>query len=191
MNPSTTDVVCTTTAEALAMGKIVICADHVSNEFFERNYNQLVTATLPHKLGISQGVKKTNCLKGVGMVVIPVGVPTKPGMTSHDLFNINTGIVKTLIEAVANNCFVVEISNRPSIFTSSKVSEGKKKKRYIVEDSDSEEAIGVHKVLGANHAKENDEYTLWKIRTQKRRLEFRMFRRPTMLKKMTSRGLKK
>lgn len=43
-------------------------------------------------------------LKGVELVVIPAGVPRKPGMTRDDLFNINAGIVKSLVEAVAENC---------------------------------------------------------------------------------------
>ncbi|KAL6183093.1 hypothetical protein ACLB2K_044504 [Fragaria x ananassa] len=54
------------------------------------------------------------CLKGVDVVVIPAGVPRKPGMTRDDLFNINAGIVKNLIEAVADNCpdaFIHIISN--------------------------------------------------------------------------------
>lgn len=54
------------------------------------------------------------CLKGVDVVVIPAGVPRKPGMTRDDLFNINANIVKTLVEAVADNCpdaFIHIISN--------------------------------------------------------------------------------
>merc|ERR1719384_2291185 len=43
-------------------------------------------------------------LKGAEVVVIPAGVPRKPGMTRDDLFNINAGIVKTLAESVAKNC---------------------------------------------------------------------------------------
>ncbi|KAF9626182.1 hypothetical protein IFM89_031309 [Coptis chinensis] len=56
----------------------------------------------------------SNCLKGVDVVVIPAGVPRKPGMTRDDLFNINANIVKTLVEAVADNCpdaFIHIISN--------------------------------------------------------------------------------
>lgn len=55
-----------------------------------------------------------NCLKGMDVVVIPAGVPRKPGMTRDDLFNINASIVKTLVEAVADNCpeaFIHIISN--------------------------------------------------------------------------------
>ncbi|KAH6797337.1 malate dehydrogenase [Perilla frutescens var. hirtella] len=55
-----------------------------------------------------------DCLKGANIVVIPAGVPRKPGMTRDDLFNINANIVKTLVEAVADNCpdaFIHIISN--------------------------------------------------------------------------------
>ncbi|KHN18555.1 Geranylgeranyl diphosphate reductase, chloroplastic [Glycine soja] len=55
-----------------------------------------------------------NCLKDVNVVVIPAGVPRKPGMTRDDLFNINAGIVRDLVSAVADYCpdaFVQIISN--------------------------------------------------------------------------------
>ena len=38
-------------------------------------------------------------LAGADLVIIPAGVPRKPGMTRDDLFNINAGIVKGLCEA--------------------------------------------------------------------------------------------
>ncbi|KAI9205907.1 malate dehydrogenase, NAD-dependent [Polychytrium aggregatum] len=37
------------------------------------------------------------------VIVIPAGVPRKPGMTRDDLFNTNAGIVKTLAEAAAQH----------------------------------------------------------------------------------------
>merc|ERR1719251_854234 len=43
-------------------------------------------------------------LDGVEVVVIPAGVPRKPGMTRDDLFNVNAGIVKTLVTACAEVC---------------------------------------------------------------------------------------
>ncbi|KAJ1667946.1 hypothetical protein IW140_003479 [Coemansia sp. RSA 1813] len=42
-------------------------------------------------------------VSGVDLVIIPAGVPRKPGMTRDDLFKINAGIVKGLVEAVAKN----------------------------------------------------------------------------------------
>lgn len=43
-------------------------------------------------------------LEGADVVIIPAGVPRKPGMTRDDLFNINAGIVKGLCEAIAKYC---------------------------------------------------------------------------------------
>ncbi|KAK6154292.1 hypothetical protein DH2020_008540 [Rehmannia glutinosa] len=43
-------------------------------------------------------------LEGSDVVIIPAGVPRKPGMTRDDLFKINAGIVKSLCEAIAKYC---------------------------------------------------------------------------------------
>ncbi len=45
-----------------------------------------------------------NALTGAELVIIPAGVPRKPGMTRDDLFNINAGIVKNLAEGIAKYC---------------------------------------------------------------------------------------
>lgn len=54
-------------------------------------------------------------LTGADVVVIPAGVPRKPGMTRDDLFNTNAGIVKTLIQGVAEFCpeAVIAIISNP------------------------------------------------------------------------------
>ena len=44
------------------------------------------------------------CLTGAEVVIIPAGVPRKPGMTRDDLFNTNAGIVRTLVEGCAKWC---------------------------------------------------------------------------------------
>jgi len=45
-----------------------------------------------------------DCLTGCDVVVIPAGVPRKPGMTRDDLFNTNASIVAGLSEAAAQHC---------------------------------------------------------------------------------------
>ncbi|KAL9180198.1 hypothetical protein ACHAXT_008168 [Thalassiosira profunda] len=58
------------------------------------------------------GLQET--LEGADVVVIPAGVPRKPGMTRDDLFNTNASIVKTLVEGCAEFCpdaMIAVISN--------------------------------------------------------------------------------
>jgi malate dehydrogenase len=58
------------------------------------------------------GLKKV--LTGADVVVIPAGVPRKPGMTRDDLFKINAGIVRDLATGIATTspkAFVLVISN--------------------------------------------------------------------------------
>lgn len=55
-----------------------------------------------------------DCLKGADIVIMPAGVPRKPGMTRDDLFNTNASIVAGLSKACAKYCpgaFMGIISN--------------------------------------------------------------------------------
>merc|ERR1712072_36947 len=44
------------------------------------------------------------CLKGCNLVLIPAGMPRKPGQTRDDLFKINAGIAQEVVEACAKYC---------------------------------------------------------------------------------------
>jgi len=44
------------------------------------------------------------CLTGCNLVLVPAGLPRKPGQTRDDLFKINAGIAKGIVEACAKFC---------------------------------------------------------------------------------------
>jgi hypothetical protein len=51
-------------------------------------------------------------LKGAEVVIIPAGVPRKPGMTRDDLFNTNASIVRDLavaISMIAKCCLLLNL----------------------------------------------------------------------------------
>lgn len=53
-------------------------------------------------------------MTGADIVVIPAGIPRKPGMTRDDLFKINAGIVRDIVEGIATyspKAFILIISN--------------------------------------------------------------------------------
>jgi len=45
-----------------------------------------------------------DCLKGCSLVLIPAGMPRKPGMSRDDLFNTNAAIAMNLADGCARNC---------------------------------------------------------------------------------------
>ncbi|CAE6438842.1 unnamed protein product [Rhizoctonia solani] len=68
----------------------------------------IVQGYLPPNDGLAKA------LTGANVVVIPAGVPRKPGMTRDDLFKINAGIIRDLAIAIATNApkaFILVISN--------------------------------------------------------------------------------
>lgn len=44
------------------------------------------------------------CLTGCHLVLVPAGLPRKPGMTRADLLGVNAGIAKNIVEACAKFC---------------------------------------------------------------------------------------
>merc|ERR1719226_56110 len=48
--------------------------------------------------------KAEECLTGCHLVLVPAGVPRKPGQDRKDLLNINAGIAKNIVEACAKFC---------------------------------------------------------------------------------------
>lgn len=64
--------------------------------------------------GFSGEAELPAALGGADLVIIPAGVPRKPGMTRDDLFNINASIVRKLVTACAHHCpqaYLLIISN--------------------------------------------------------------------------------
>jgi malate dehydrogenase len=50
------------------------------------------------------GEDATPALEGADVVLISAGVARKPGMDRSDLFNVNAGIVKNLVQQIAKTC---------------------------------------------------------------------------------------
>ncbi|XP_039264990.2 malate dehydrogenase, mitochondrial-like [Styela clava] len=79
-----------------------------------------VTADLSHidsqakVTGHTGDAEIAECLRGADVVIMPAGVPRKPGMTRDDLFNTNASIVASLAKSCAEHCpgaFLGIISN--------------------------------------------------------------------------------
>jgi len=86
----------------------VVNAPGVATDLSHISSPATVTGHLPKDDGLK------DALTDADIVVIPAGIPRKPGMTRDDLFKINAGIVQGLIEGITKYCpkaFILVISN--------------------------------------------------------------------------------
>ncbi|PWO01185.1 putative MDH1-malate dehydrogenase precursor, mitochondrial [Tilletiopsis washingtonensis] len=86
----------------------VVNAPGVAADISHINTPSTVQGYLPADGGLEKA------LKGADIVVVPAGVPRKPGMTRDDLFNINASIVRDTAIGIATHApkaFVLIISN--------------------------------------------------------------------------------
>jgi malate dehydrogenase len=93
------DVVLFDIAEDMPAGKALDLAQTAPVE----GYNAALT-----------GANDYAAIAGADVVIVTAGVPRKPGMSRDDLIGINTGVVKTVGEAIkqhAPNAFVIVITN--------------------------------------------------------------------------------
>jgi malate dehydrogenase len=78
------------------------------------NTKSTVTGYNPDATGLR------DCLKDSEIILIPAGVPRKPGMTRDDLFNTNASIVRDLAKAAAEaapKAHVLVIANPVCFFS--------------------------------------------------------------------------
>jgi len=77
---------------------------------YDLDHSKGVAADLSHintdakVTGHAGEAELSEALKGAEVVVIPAGLPRKPGMTRDDLFNTNASIVLNLSKAIAKHC---------------------------------------------------------------------------------------
>jgi malate dehydrogenase len=72
------------------------------------------SSAIEHTNVTVQGTNDYNDIKDSDVVIITAGIARKPGMSRDDLIAINTGVMKTVGEAIAKHCpdaFVIVVTN--------------------------------------------------------------------------------
>lgn len=77
----------------------IVNANGVAADLSHVNTPAVVTGYQPKSKEDTSAI--TQALTGTDLVVIPAGVPRKPGMTRDDLFNINASIIRDLVTNIA------------------------------------------------------------------------------------------